>query len=120
MEIYLTRDSVCAGDDGDAPHAQRITLPDGLAFDELVREVLRAAKLPSISGDYATWSLCSIVPIAVIAQQWTTPRLLQMIPPKLSSLDVADGVLRMHFTYHAQHDPDLVADVLKRLRTRAE
>jgi len=119
MKAYFTRDSVCAGDDGDAPHARQIDLPDGLAVSELVCRIAAEAKLPSISGGLATWAVSSRIPVAVIAQQWAAPRILRSIPPKLSELDVVDGTLRVHFSYFAQQDPDLVFDILRRLQTHA-
>jgi len=32
----------------------------------------------------------------------------------------AQGQLRLHFNYHAQLDPEIVLEVLRRLRLRAE
>ena len=120
MKIYFTRDSVSAGDDGDAPHAMEWAVPDGLSTNEVALQVIGAARLPSISGGLATWSLCSIKPLAVTAEQWTEAKLINPIPPRFSELDVQNGVLRLHFSYHAQQEPGLVYEVLRRLRTRAE
>ena len=120
MKAYFTRDSVHAGDDGDAPHGRQIDVPDRVDVPALVQLIWRAAQLPSISGGKATWGLSSIVPLAVIAQEWPESRMLQSIPPKLMELDVSDGVIRLHFSYFAQQDPDVVYQVLQRLRVRAE
>jgi hypothetical protein len=76
--------------------------------------------LPSISGGKATWSLSSRVPLAVIAQQWAAPVILNHPPgPALSELDWDDDVVRLHFTYFAQQSPDSVLAVLRDLRLRA-
>ena len=87
---------------------------------DLVRLIWQFAKLPSISGGQATWALSSIVPLAVGAQQWGEPRMLSFFPPKLAELDVNGGTLRLHFSYFAQRDPEVVLEVLRRLRVRAE
>jgi hypothetical protein len=119
MKAYITRDSVCAADDVDAPNARELTVPDGLPVDELVRQVIRLAGLPPVAGGKATWCISSIEPLAVIAQQWSEPRLLTFIPPERSRLDIADGVFRSHISYFAQQDPEVVFEVLRRLQIRA-
>ena len=120
MRAYFTRDSVAAGDDADAPHAAEIHVPNDVTVIELVQLVWRDAMLPSISGGQATWALSSILPLAVGAQQWGEPRVLSSFPPKLTELDVKEGTVRLHFSYFAQRDPDVVFEVLRRLRVRAE
>lgn len=120
MKAYFTRDSVAAGDDGDAPHAVEIAVPDGMTVEQLVRTICQAAKLPSITGGKATWCLASRVPLAVIAQQWPAPRMIGLMPPKLSDLDADAKSIRLHFSYFAQQDPDTVFEVLRRLRLWAE
>jgi len=59
------------------------------------------------------------MPIAVIAQQWTEPRMLFLLSKDLANLDLKEGVLRVHFNYHAQLDPEIVFKVLRELRLRA-
>jgi hypothetical protein len=120
MKVYFTRDSVCAGDDGDAPHAREVELLDGLSVGQLVRGVLDAAGLPQISGGRATWCVSSGVPLAVVAQEWDEPRFVSPIPPRMEELEVSGGVVRMHFSYLAQQDPEVVYEVVRRLRFRAE
>ena len=120
MKAYFTRDSVCAGDDGDAPHAAEIDLPNAVTIDALVTLVWQAAKLPSIMGGMATWCVSSGIPLAVIAQQWPTPKRVGLMSPKLADLDWAGQTVRLHFSYFTQQDPDAVLAVLSRLRLKAE
>jgi hypothetical protein len=120
MKAYFTRDSVCAGDDGDAPHAREIDVPGPFDAAGLLRAVLAAEKLPSIAGGQATWCVASGVPLAVVAQQWPEPRMLSFLPPKLGDLDTDGETVRLHFSYFAQRDPEVVFDVLQRLQLRAE
>jgi hypothetical protein len=43
-----------------------------------------------------------------------------MIPPKLADLDWSGRTLKLHFSYFAQLEPDVVHDVLRRLRLRGD
>lgn len=119
-ELYVTRESVAAGDDVDAPHARTFALPQGASLETALATVMSARYLPSIAGGLATWSVASGIPLAVIAQQWPAPRMLFRTSKDLAALDRPSGVLRLHFNYHAQLDPEVVLEVLRRLRLRAE
>ena len=118
MKIRLTRDSVCAGDDVDAPHFDEITVPDDATVEDVVAAIAASTYLAPISGGKATWSVASKIPIAVIAQQWERPRMICSIPYRFEQLDFRDGVLRCYVNYHAQRDPDTVVEVLRRLRLK--
>ena len=120
MNLYVTRESVAAGDDVDAPHARTFALPHEASLETALVTVMSARYLPSISGGLATWSVASGIPLAVIAQQWPAPRMLSGVSDNLDALDRAPGLLRLHFNYHAQLDPEIVLEVLRRVRLRAE
>jgi len=119
MKVYATRDSVCAGDDADAPHPFETTVPDGASLETMIATLIRSGYLPNISGGCATWSVSSGVPIAVIAQQWNAPRMLDLAHHNWAGLDASESCLRMHFSYFTQQDPESVCGVLERLRLRA-
>ena len=119
MTLYVTRESVCAGDDGGAPHARTFELAHAPSLEQALQVVIAAQYLPSIAGGQATWSVASGIPVAVLAQQWTTPRLLFLTSREQQDLDRKAGALRLHFNYHAQRDPELVYEVLRDLRLRA-
>jgi len=120
MTLYVTRESVCAGDDVDAPHARTFVLSSPPSIEQALTTVLASGYLPSIAGGMASWSVASGRPVAVIAQQWSVPRLLFLTERDLQQLDRSAGVLRLHFNYHAQRDPEFVYEVLRDLRLRAE
>lgn len=120
MRIFVTRESVAAGDDGDAPHTRTFTVPDGAPLQSCLEAVLAGRYLPSINGDLASWSAASNIPLAVLAQQWSAPRMLFLTRSDLERLDRVEGVLRIHFNYHAQLDPEFVLAVLSRLRLRVD
>ncbi len=119
MRLYITRDSVCAADDLDAPHACNGRIENTTSVGEVVAACLDISPLPNISGGKATWCLSSGVPLAVIAQQWTTPKLVSQFAPPIDHLDIdKDGTLRLHFTYFVQRDPHDVRNILSRLQLR--
>lgn len=100
IEVMATRDSVCAADDIDPPHAKVFTMPGFTNPTDFIREVEARYPLPLISGGKATWT-CHLngAKIGVVAQQWTEPKALTAEISHLSSAEV-------HFKYHAQASPD--------------
>jgi hypothetical protein len=110
--------SVCAGDDCDE-HQRQFNLPGSDSLEKLLAAIIKSNYLPTISGGCATWSVTSAIPIAVIAQQWTEPRMLFLLPKDLAKLERKEGILRLHFNYHAQIDPEIVLTVLRELRLHA-
>ncbi len=117
MNVYLSRDSVCAGDDVDAPHAKQIVVADGTSIEDILSNVSHSGYLPSIAGGKATWSASSNVPLGVVAQEWAKPKLFFRIFEDL--LDIEDKTLRIHFSYHVQIDPGVVYEVLRGLTLKA-
>lgn len=118
MRLYITRDSVAAGDDVHAPHT-RVGSFAGNDVPQIVSACIAISPLPSVAGGNATWAISSGLPLAVIAQQWSEPKMLSQLPPKLDRLDFDGDELRLHFTYFAQQPPDLVFTILQRLRLHA-
>lgn len=119
MDIYLTRDRVAAGDDMDAPHERTFSFPDAMPIEEVISRINTAGYLAKISGGKATWSVVSGFPIAVVAQQWPEPRAVSWRAVKPSALESKNGVICLHFNYHTQLDPDIVLEVLRRLKLHA-
>ena len=112
MRIIATRDDVHAGDD---PIAREFELRQDASGAEIVAAVADWTWLPHISGGLATWSVISRQPVAVLAQQRPVPKFFF----SLQDDDVwcfEDSVLFVHFNYHAQIDPDVVYDVLRKVR----
>ena len=113
MRVHLDRDSVAAGDDVEA-HASVIDVAEVSDLEGLFAHVLRVYPLPLIAGGLATWAICSRRPLAVLAQEWSEPRMLPC--RSLSDCLGSDGVVRLYFNYFAQIDPEVVTNVLRRLR----
>jgi len=119
VRLLVTRDSVAAGDDVDAPHRIELEGPEDENVEAAIAAVVASRYLPHVSGGRATWSVSSGRVLAVVAQEWPAPKMLWGVDRSHRGLDIARGTLRMHFSYHLQLDPKLVYDVLGRLRLRA-
>ena len=114
MRIRLTRDSVAAGDDVDAPHTRLIEIADVETAHAVVDLVFDKLALAAISSGQATWGLKSNVMLAVVAQQWTAPRKLPWPGGTIQALAWSGDTLNVHAVYFAQLPPDVVFEVLRR------
>ncbi len=92
VPVTVTRDSVCAGDDCDAPHEKLLdaySFLDPAAFAQAVSY----SYLPSVAGVGHTWTcLLNDVRIAEISNSG--------IQPLVSATPFADSN-RVHFVYHS-------------------
>ena len=118
MKILLTRDSVAMGDDVDAPHFHTLELPEKVTLIEIVDTIHHSNYLANIHGGNASWSVVSNSPIAVIAQQWNKPKLFPQFEliPSLDCLLKNNEGYKFHLNYHAQLDPNIVYEVLRRFK----
>ena len=117
MRVSLTRESVAIGDDVDAPHHVEITIDDNASLSSIIKAILGSRYLASIAGGKATWIVVSNIPVAVVAQQWTEPKMLTPVS-NLSSLNFSGNVLSIHFDYRVQQDPDLIFEEFQRVHSR--
>lgn len=114
FSLVLWRDSVCAGDDGDAPHEWVLGVSRDASLLDLVENCRENRYLASISGGRATWVLEAVRPLAVLAQQWAEPRFLVAPESPISSLiDIASRP-HLNFRYCCQVDPAQVFADLRR------
>ncbi len=104
--LLITRDSVHAGDDCEAPHARWINPQEIETLEAALRLLLHNGYLPSIAGGCATWIVRGPQALAVIAQQWQEPRFLVNAQSTLVNLE------ELRFVYLCQVDPELVFDCL--------
>ncbi|MDG4861953.1 hypothetical protein P8605_27810 [Streptomyces sp. T-3] len=104
MRLVLTRDSVAMGDDANAPHEQVIDCDEGLTLAAFLSDVRTHRYLASIAAGRATWVLYEgAETLAVIAQEWDGPRFLAD-----AGRTFRGAMVRLHFRYEAQRDPDEV------------
>ncbi|GAA2796355.1 hypothetical protein RMN57_35520 [Kitasatospora sp. CM 4170] len=108
MRVELTRDSVAMGDDVWAPHAEAREVPDDASVKDVLDAVRGGGYLASIAGGRATWiaETADGTALAVVAQQWPTARLLAAGEGPIAGLADGEGVVRLHFVYRVQTDPE--------------
>lgn len=73
IQLSITRSSVCAADDFDPPHEQKIIVSSTVPIRLVVSSILESGYLPTISGGKATWIIKADSVIGVAAQQWAAP-----------------------------------------------
>ena len=112
LSLIAWRDSVCAGDDCDAPHELSISVPRDVSVLQVAERF--GGYLPSIQGGKATWILEGRRPLAVFAQQWSEPRFLVAPESPFVSLVDLDATPHLQFRYWCQVDPERVFDCLRR------
>jgi hypothetical protein len=116
LQADVSRSSVGASDDCDAPHLQRFDSPNSQNLEGFIQAIVKSGYLPTISPGHATWSVTSALPIAVVAQEWKEPRMLFMLADDPARMNRKDGILQLRFNYHAQTDPEVVFSTLRELR----
>ena len=113
MKIHLTRDSVAAGDDIDAPHFKEMVIDENAISLDLARQIQGMRYLASIRTGEATWSIAIDVPVAVVVQQWEEPELITSVNSTVKELAKGDRCLKGHVNYHCQEDPDKILEKLR-------
>jgi len=105
MSVIATRDSVCAGDDGDPPHERIFATSETTALSSILREIAQCGYLPPIAGGYSTWVVEASTPVAVVAQGNSNAFILPHVPQRVSDLPgYANGFANLHFSYQGQVD----------------
>ena len=116
-QLIVWRDSVCAGDDCDAPHEIVLTVGSE-SLRSVTRRLIARQYLAAIAGGLATWILqsgtrgnCSL---AVLAQQWPEPRFLVNPDADVFSYIQSDANPHLNLRYWCQVDPTRVFECLVR------
>jgi hypothetical protein len=117
LALHLTRDSVAAGDDADAPHDRLCEADVDLAAEgnlaRLIRLVLETGYLPSVAGP-ASGAAFSHFPLAVISNIQPALSVMWLTESEIRErLDWRGGRLRIHFAYLAGAEPKLAFDILR-------
>jgi dsRNA-specific ribonuclease len=116
MELHINRDSVAAGDDAD-PHNKILEFVGDPSLKEAVKRIASSGYLPQMHDRKVCWVVSSDRPIAMIAEHWHEPKFLRGFnsDDKLSGL-ARNEIMKWHFSYLIQHDPDVVYEILSRVR----
>lgn len=79
ISILLTRDSVCAGDDCDAPHAKKINIYSIIEANALASE-MATGYLPNVSGDGHYWTcILNGIEIADVRSDGTEAKVKEVV-----------------------------------------
>ena len=106
MRVILTRDSVCAGDDINAPHSKKLFFFWPPTIEALIRKIQDSNYLAQISGGKATWiAKIDGTSVAVVAQEWSAPKYFISSKQKIRRLRDCQSV-ELFFEYLAQADPE--------------
>ena len=92
IQVVLTRDSVCAGDDGDAPHGKNVEVYPFLDPEAFAKEI-SAGYLPSVAGVGHSWT-CVLNDVGVAEIRHSG---IEALVHDNSFL----GVNHVHFVYHS-------------------
>jgi len=112
INFAISRSSVCAGDDADAPHSRSVAVSDTMPIKFVIQSILDSGYLAEISGGHATWIVELGSPVAVVAQQWSKPRFLANPDSPISEFINDSKFKSLHFNYWVQQDPELVFNCL--------
>ena len=104
ITISITRSSVCAGDDVDAPHEKEIVVSPKLPTRIVITSILDSGYLPIISGGAATWVIKGDGKIGVAAQQWRQPKF--SIDADSPIDETTREKRKISFEYYDQKEPD--------------
>jgi hypothetical protein len=115
----LTRDSVAAGDDADAPHRRMVRVSIEIASPSQVQAVLPQLTekyLPGVAGR-ASWIVYSNLPLGVLSNVWAAPKPVWHPDDDLRRLDVRQASIHLHFVYLAGLEPQVALEVIERTRS---
>lgn len=114
LVLSVERDSVCAGDDCDAPHSKQFAFDQNVSLTEVVSSIVNSGYLAFVAGGNATWVFqVGEKRIAVIAQQWTSPKYLVNQSDLVKDCVSPENRHPFFFRYCGQTDPDIVLGRLK-------
>jgi hypothetical protein len=96
VKLSITRDSVCAADDCDAPHQRTLSVDTTSTSQQLIASIIEQNYLPIVQGGKATWIVgLDGKTIGVVTQPRTALKLGRCTPIELSNAK------NLHFSYLA-------------------
>ncbi len=111
--LTIWRDSVCMGDDADAPHELKLPTNELESIRSVLKRLLDSGYLAQIGGGKATWIFqANSRPLAVVAQQWPHPRFV-VSPYQRAAAFRLGAAPNFDFLYWCQADPETVWECLR-------
>ena len=100
-QIKVERDSVCMGDDVDAPHTYSFNLPSNVALQDIFEHLAEKRYLASVAGKNHSWeALVSGKSLAIFKGNKKRPEPSGVLSTKISQY-VENGKLYVHFKYNS-------------------
>ena len=97
--IKVERDSVCMGDDIDAPHEYKFNLPEEATLNQLFDHLAKKSYLASVAGKNHSWEAAVNNKIAALFKgNSKTPEPSKMLSTKISKL-AQNGTINVNFKY---------------------
>jgi hypothetical protein len=112
--LRLTRDSVAAGDDVDAPHERFVVLEQAVVTPADLQAVLAEIApgyLPRVAGT-ATWAAYSGMPLMVFSNGESAPQPFWLMDSEMGRLAQREGALSIYFAYLATTPPKTAYEVI--------
>lgn len=99
IQVKLDRDSVCPGDDISS-HYLEFEFDSTATISDILKKVRKINYLALIQGGKATWFILSKhTEIAIIKQQWSSPKFLIDKKTVIGDLSVEEGSVSFYFKY---------------------
>jgi hypothetical protein len=114
VKINVTRSFVCMADDALGANRIEFSFPLQSNILELVSKIDHLQFLPPISGGEATWLVYnSNKAIALIAQQWDSPKFFINEQESISTLYRGNTGIDIFLDYKMQLDPSRLYNAIK-------
>lgn len=99
--IKVERDSVCMGDDVDAPHSYRFKLPLDASLSDVFKHLAAKCYLASVAGRNHSWeAIIDKKSMVKFLENNQEPEASVSLSAKLSEYE-KDGVLHVRFKYNS-------------------
>ena len=101
IQVNVKRESVCMGDDVNAPHALSFKVPSSYTFQQLFSHLSRMRYLAGVAGNEHSWeAIINGMSVAVFKQNNKEPEESEILSKKLEC-SAANGTLNIWFKYNS-------------------
>ncbi|KZL11349.1 hypothetical protein [Pseudovibrio sp. Ad26] len=128
VEVIVTRDGVCMGDDYLGPHEMRFYVERDTPLSDVINLIKDGYQLPNFTkGDFPelgfsmggarlgdvdlTWVLLAETPIAVLGHNWQGFSMLTSESSTCSQFINKDENMYLHFDYHPEKHQQFFAEL---------
>lgn len=114
--VRMTRDRYSAAENRLTPREHRVKIHACTTIEELVFNVYGQLKSLEPAYHCSTWAITSKRPLAVISEQWDSPRVLLRTVRRFEDMLMATGrTAHLHFCLYQSQDPEALYRTLDQL-----